>query len=77
MLSAICFNLDQSKILLSGNGITVYSTTPPFENTLIKEENVGNQHFLLFPQCFLSYIEQILSFGYLLFLKSANALNSN
>ena len=27
MLSAIPFNLDQSKILLSGNGLTFYQTT--------------------------------------------------
>ena len=26
----------------------------PFENIVGKEENAGNQHFLLFPQCFLS-----------------------
>ena len=24
-----------------------------FENIMGKEENAGNQHFLLFPQCFL------------------------
>ena len=28
MLSAFCFNLDQSKILLSGNGLTFYPTIP-------------------------------------------------
>ena len=27
----------------------------PFENTLRDEQNAGNQHFLLFPQCFVSY----------------------
>ena len=27
----------------------------PFENIIGKEENTGNQHFLLFPQCFPSY----------------------
>ena len=27
----------------------------PFENIVGKGENAGNQHFLLFPQCFLSY----------------------
>ena len=26
-----------------------------FENTLGKGENAGNQHFLLFPQCFLPF----------------------
>ena len=25
----------------------------PFENIVGKGENAGNQHFLLFPQCFL------------------------
>ena len=27
------------------------------------EGNAENQHFLLFPQCFLSYPQQILPFG--------------
>ena len=27
MLSAICFNLDQSKILLSGNGLMIFIVT--------------------------------------------------
>ena len=27
MSSAVCFNLDQSKILSSGNGLTLYQTT--------------------------------------------------
>ena len=27
----------------------------PFVNIVGKEENAGNQHFLLFPQCFLPY----------------------
>ena len=36
MLSAICFDLDQSKILLSGNSLTLYHTRPTF-NTLAKE----------------------------------------
>ena len=31
----------------------------PFENIVGKEENAGNQHFLLFPQCFLSYETQL------------------
>ena len=34
MPSAICFNLDQSKILLSGNGLTVYYMTKFFNLTL-------------------------------------------
>ena len=27
-----------------------------------KEKNAGNQHFLLFPQCFLMFPEQIKNF---------------
>ena len=34
----------------------------PFESFVRKEENAGNQHFLLFSQCFLLYQEQILPF---------------
>ena len=30
-----------------------------FENIVGKEENAGNQHFLLLPQCFLSYERQL------------------
>ena len=31
----------------------------PFENFVGKGENAGNQHFLLFPQCFLPFPKQI------------------
>ena len=30
-----------------------------FENIMEKGENAGNQHFLLFPQCFLSFSNRI------------------
>ena len=33
-----------------------------FENIVGKEENAGYQHFLLFPQCFLSYQRRIALF---------------
>ena len=55
--SAICFNLDQSKILSSGNGDKVLTTLfqvlstltkKAFENIVKKEENSGSQHFLVF-----------------------------
>ena len=60
MPSAICFNLDRSEISSSGKGLNVYYITTkfdafgekPFENMVGKGENAGNQHFLLFPQCF-------------------------
>ena len=32
------------------------------ENPVGKRENAGNQHFLLFPQCFLLYQREKLSF---------------
>ena len=45
------------------------------ENTVGKEENAGKQHFLLFPQCFLSQSRRqiILATFYMLF---ANAFRS-
>ena len=33
-----------------------------FENIVGKGENAGNQHFLLFPQCFLPFSKQISIF---------------
>ena len=30
------------------------------ENTMGKEENAGDQHFLLFPQCFQLYLETLM-----------------
>ena len=33
-----------------------------FENIAEKGENTGNQHFLLFPQCFLIFITEILQY---------------
>ena len=41
----------------------------PFENIVGKGENAGNQHFLLFPQCFLSYQRQKPSFELHLFCR--------
>ena len=42
---------------------TLYQTIPSFnENILGKGENAGNQPFLLFPQCFLSFLKQISIF---------------
>ena len=54
----------------------------PFENIVGKGENAGNQHFLLFPQCFVPFKNQISSFWSHLFcclltliLLSANVFN--
>ena len=46
--------------------LTLYHTIPTFndpekksfENNVGKVENAGNQHFLLFPQCFLPFPKQ-------------------
>ena len=42
----------QSRLLM-----TLYEML--FENIVGKGENAGNQHFLLFPQCFISFSIQI------------------
>ena len=46
MSSAICFNLDQAKILLSGNGLTLYHTMTtldaPEENSLLKKADIAS-----------------------------------
>ena len=34
---------------------TIPTFNDPFENIVEKGENAGNQHFLLFPQCFLPF----------------------
>ena len=49
MLSAICFNLDQSKILSSGNGLSLLVTPSKkaFENMVGKGENGASHHFLI------------------------------
>ena len=50
----------------------------PFENIVGKGKNAGNQHFLLFLQCFLPFPKQISTiFGHIYFVvcKIANALN--
>ena len=67
MLSAICFNLDQSKILSSGNGLTKLKDFADdnsnfeencrklfklVENTMGEGEIARYEQFLLFPQCF-------------------------
>ena len=36
----------------------------PFENIAGKGHNAGNQHFLLFPQCFQPFLKQASIFQY-------------
>ena len=40
-----------------------------FENNVGKGENAGNQHFLLFPQCFLPFQTKTAIFGLHLFCR--------
>ena len=47
----------------------------PYKNIVGKGENAGNQHSLLFPQCFLPFPYQIFYFSFTLILSSANAFN--
>ena len=55
---AICFNLDQSKTLSSGNGLTLSQTSPCFytcavqvlfENTVGKGEIACDKHSVFYP----------------------------
>ena len=54
---------------------TRYLTKKSFENIVGKRENAGNQHFLLFSQCFLPFPKQISIFSVIFILLSANAFN--
>ena len=48
----------------------------PLENIVGKGENAGNQHFLLFPQCFPSiHPQKNFCFSVTFILSSANAFN--
>ena len=54
--------------------------SPPWKRRLLKTlwetgENVGDQHFLLFPQCFLPFPKQVFffNFSFIFLLSSANA----
>ena len=58
MPSAFAFNL----YALQNYKILDISNFNSLENIVGKEENAGNQHFLLFPQCFQLYHKEKLSF---------------
>ena len=49
----------------------------PLENIVGKGEKAGNQHFLLFPQCFLPFPKQNVIFGFMFNLSSTKAFNLN
>ena len=57
----------RQKVSLCGNGLNIYHTIltqwkRPFENIVGKGENAGNQHFHLFPPCFLTIPKHISFF---------------
>ena len=61
--SQICFLLNYlSRLYTTQSRLLTTSTEKPFENIVEKGENAGNQHFLLFPQCFLPFPKQVLIF---------------
>ena len=65
-------SLEIPHLLFTKQSLVLTFKTKPFENIVGKGENAGNQHFLLFSQCFLSYQRRIRKFH---ILSSANALN--
>ena len=62
MLSAICFNLDQSKILFSGNGLTLYSK----EDSSIDSKYMQTCSLLPFTSLYSETALWFLSFSVLL-----------
>ena len=53
--------------------MNIFGSLLDFENIVEKGENAGNQHFLLFQQCFFCPSQN--QFQYLSYLLSANAFN--
>ena len=55
--SAGLFKVSEKEIRRADATIMMFNDLikSPFENIVGKGENAGNQHFLLFPQCFLPY----------------------
>ena len=47
-----------SEYLIGQSLVLTILKKQPFENTVGKGENAGTQHFLLFPQCFLTFQRQ-------------------
>ena len=82
--SATCFSLDQSKILLSGNGLNHLNGKLAFEDTIVyifsHNDVHGNDHFLHLPFFSLSHnvFEPFTDkFSWFLQILSADAFNSD
>ena len=69
------FLLQGQIVLLFTLNHTITTLTTPFEKIVGKGENAGNQHFLLFPQCFLTLPKTNFNFSVTFILPSANAFN--
>ena len=60
-ISLFAAELEEPKIGISGKGLMILREKM-FENVVGKGENAGNQHFLLYPQCFLPFYKDISMF---------------
>ena len=63
-LSSLYFKKFYLRAVKIQDGVLIITTLrkEAFENILGKGENAGNQHFLLFPKCFLTITKQISIF---------------
>ena len=63
-LSSLYFKKFYLREVKIQDGVLIITTLrkDAFENILGKGENAGNQHFLLFPKCFLTITKQISIF---------------
>ena len=79
----LCFNLDKSKILSSGNGLTLSQTTRGFYVSAVqvfrkhcgKRRNCSQQAISSFPSVFSTLLENFLPFSSNSKLSSANSLS--
>ena len=82
-LTMFYISLERQNAALCGNGLTLYHIIPtlmtyrkkPFENIEGKGENAGNQHFILFPQCFLPSPKTNFDLSLTFILSSGDAFN--
>ena len=59
----LMFNLVHTvKLFTTQSQLLTILRKKPFGNIVGKGENAGNQHFLLFPQCFLTFPNKNLNF---------------
>ena len=58
-----------SQWLILHHTIPTFDDPDFFKNIVRKEDNAGNQYFLLFPQCFLPYQKEESSFQQQLFCR--------